>query len=90
MEANEWVARKLGHVFDSIRALAGIADAVPGDVGLPETHDRLVALAHQSFGRLAIAFNNAVFIGPRKPLAEVDLTEWQNTVSTTLTYAFLC
>jgi NAD(P)-dependent dehydrogenase (short-subunit alcohol dehydrogenase family) len=27
----------LGHVFDSIRALAGTADAVPGDVGLPET-----------------------------------------------------
>lgn len=79
----------LDHVLGSIRAEGGRAVAVAGDVGLPETHARLVAEAYHAFGGLDIAFNNAASVGPVKPLAEVELPEWQNTISTTLTSAFL-
>lgn len=79
----------LGDVVDDVRAHGGQAVAVAGDVALAETHTILVAEALQHFGGLDIAFNNAASVGPLKPLAEVEPEEWQATVATTLTSAFL-
>ncbi|SFB02655.1 NAD(P)-dependent dehydrogenase, short-chain alcohol dehydrogenase family [Rhizobium sp. NFR07] len=79
----------LDDVVDSIRAHGGQAVAVAGDVGLAETHARLVAQALHHFGALDIAFNNAASVGPLKPLADVELAEWQATIATTFTSAFL-
>jgi len=82
-------APALEAVADEIRAKGGQVVTVVGDVGKQQTHERLVAQAITSFGGVDIAFNNAATIGPLKPLAEVDVAEWQGTITTTLTSAFL-
>lgn len=79
----------LNDVVDDVRAHGGQAIAVAGDVALAETHDRLVVEALHHFGGLDIAFNNAASVGPLKPLADVELGEWQAAIATTLTSAFL-
>lgn len=82
-------APALEAVADEIRANGGQVVTVAGDVGQQQTQERLVAQAITSFGGVDIAFNNAATIGPLKPLAEVDVAEWQGTITTTLTSAFL-
>ena len=82
-------APALEAVADEIRAKGGQVVTVAGDVGQQQTHEMLVAQAITSFGGVDIAFNNAATIGPLKPLAEVDVAEWQGTITTTLTSAFL-
>ncbi|WP_312944154.1 SDR family oxidoreductase [Agrobacterium sp.] len=82
-------APALEAVADEIRAKGGQVVTVAGDVGQQKTHEMLVAQAITSFGGVDIAFNNAATIGPLKPLAEVDVAEWQGTITTTLTSAFL-
>ncbi|OJF96422.1 SDR family oxidoreductase [Pararhizobium antarcticum] len=79
----------LDDVAETIRGQGGRVHVVVGDVSLPETHDELVADAIRLFGGLDIAFNNAAIVGPMKPLVEVALSEWQETLATNLTSAFL-
>lgn len=79
----------LEEVAATIRAQGGKAVAVVGDVSLPETHERLVAEAIGSFAGLDIAFNNAGTVGAVKPLAEIEVDEWQETLAANLTAAFL-
>ncbi|MFN7025212.1 MAG: SDR family oxidoreductase [Pseudorhizobium sp.] len=79
----------LEKVAEAIRAQGGRVHLVVGDVGQRDTHDELVAGAVRVFGGLDIAFNNAATVGPIKPLAEVTLSEWQETLATNLTSAFV-
>jgi NAD(P)-dependent dehydrogenase (short-subunit alcohol dehydrogenase family) len=79
----------LESVADQIRARGGRVRIVAGDASRPETHEELVAEAVASFGGLDIAFNNAATIGPVKPLADMTVAEWQDTIALTLTSAFL-
>jgi NAD(P)-dependent dehydrogenase (short-subunit alcohol dehydrogenase family) len=79
----------LKEVADAIRAKGGRAVAVAGDIAQPQTHEALVSEAQNTFGGVDIAFNNAATIGPMKPLADVAVVEWQDTITTTLTSAFL-
>ncbi|MGV8936481.1 MAG: SDR family oxidoreductase [Allorhizobium sp.] len=79
----------LEDVAIAIRAGGGRAAIVAGDVSLPETHRQLVAEAIGSFGGLDIAFNNAGTVGPVRPLAEIELAEWQDTLAANLTAGFL-
>ncbi|WP_117193509.1 SDR family oxidoreductase [Rhizobium terrae] len=67
----------------------GKAAVVAGDVVEEATHRQMVEIALSRFGGLDIAFNNAGAVGPYKPLADVTLFEWQQTVGTNLTSAFL-
>jgi NAD(P)-dependent dehydrogenase (short-subunit alcohol dehydrogenase family) len=76
-------------VADDIRAKGGRVRIVAGDASRPKTHEELVAEAVASFGGLDIAFNNAATIGPIKPLADIAVAEWQDTIAATLTSAFL-
>jgi NAD(P)-dependent dehydrogenase (short-subunit alcohol dehydrogenase family) len=76
-------------VADDIRAKGGRVRIVAGDASRPKTHEELVAEAVASFGGLDIAFNNAAAIGQIKPLADIAVAEWQDTVAATLTSAFL-
>ncbi|MGD9501187.1 MAG: SDR family oxidoreductase [Methyloceanibacter sp.] len=80
---------RLEEVADAIRGLGGRAQVVAGDTGDPETHQQLVAVAVRAFGGLDIAINNAGTVGPLKPLAEITPEEWQETLTTNLTAAFL-
>lgn len=79
----------LEETADAIRHAGGTAHIVAGDVGLPETHEQLVSDAVRMFGGIDIAFNNAAMVGPIKPVGDVTLSEWQQTLTTNLTSAFL-
>ena len=79
----------LDEIVDLIRSKGGRAQAVAGDVALAETHERLVDAAVGQFGGLDIAVNNAGAVGPIRPIAEVTLSEWQDTLNANLTSAFL-
>lgn len=79
----------LNEVASEIRRHGGQAFACAGDVCHADTHRRLVATALREFGGLDIAINNAGTVGPLKPLAEISLDDWQHTLSTNLTAAFL-
>src|SRR5262245_38874989 len=80
---------QLGEVADEIRANGGRAHVSAGDVGQAETHEKMVAEAVSEFGGLDIAVNNAGMVGPLKPLAEIALEEWHQTLATNLTAAYL-
>lgn len=80
---------RLDEVADAIRGNGGRACVVVGDTGRPETHEQLVEVAVREFGGLDIAINNAGTVGPLKPLAEITPEEWQETLTTNLTAAFL-
>lgn len=79
----------LDEVADEIRDKGGRAHASAGDVGLPETHERVVADALREFGGLDIAINNAGTVGTAKPLAEIAPEDWQHTLTINLTAAYL-
>ena len=79
----------LDQVAGEIRANGGLAYVSAGDVCHAETHERLVTETIREFGGLDIAINNAGAVGPLKPLAEVSLEEWQHTLTTNLTAAYL-
>ncbi|MDD1498689.1 SDR family oxidoreductase [Agrobacterium sp. CNPSo 3708] len=78
----------LNEVAETIADLGGRVHAVVGDVGLAQTHERLVQAA-DLFGGLDIAVNNAGAVGAIKPLAELSLEEWHHTLNANLTSAFL-
>jgi len=80
---------KLDQVADEIRRNGGRAYASAGDVSLAETHERLVEAALREFGGLDIAINNAGTVGPIKPLADISPDDWQETLATNLTAAYL-
>ncbi len=82
-------AESLRAVAEEIRERGGRAHAVTGDVACEETHKALVAAARDVFGGVDIAINNAGTVGPIRPLADVSAEEWQQTLTTNLSSAFL-
>lgn len=80
---------RLDEIVNAIRSKGGRAHASPGDIGLPETHERVVADATREFGGIDIAINNAGTVGAVGPLAEITPEDWQSTMSVNLTAAFL-
>ena len=80
---------QLDAVASAIRSAGGRAHVSAGDISRAETHERLVAVALREFGGLDIAVNNAGTVGPLKPLAEITPEDWQQTLATNLTAAFL-
>lgn len=79
----------LSRLADDVAATGAKVVAVAGDISDAETHRRLVDAALENFGGLDIAVNNAGTAGPYKPLADVSLEEWQETLAVNLTGAFL-
>lgn len=82
-------AERLAAVVQKIEAQGGAATACAGDVTDPETQVRAVAAAVDNYGRLDGAFNNAGVVGAMKPLAELSVDDWSETVACNLTSAFL-
>ena len=82
-------AAPLDALADEIRRDGGRATALAGDVG-DESHMRqLVELALHTYGGLDGAFNNAGTLGPLGPTTDITLDDWQATLRTNLTAAFL-
>lgn len=79
----------LKELASTIRHDGGEVELVVGDITQAQTHERLVAVALNRFGGLDIAVNNAGIIGPLKPLVAISPEEWQHTLQTNLTAAFL-
>ena len=79
----------LSDLAETLRERGGQAVVVAGDVGDPETHQRLVAAATVQFGGLDIAINNAGILGTVGPLTDMTLEQWLSLVHTNLTAAFL-
>jgi NAD(P)-dependent dehydrogenase (short-subunit alcohol dehydrogenase family) len=81
--------RELDALAEEIQAAGGNALACAGDVREEAFARKLVERATERFGGLDIAFNNAGTLGPMKPTPEVDIAEWNETLETNLTAAFL-
>ena len=75
-------------------ALSGITQdktlCVSCDVGKPEQVKSLFDQTETAFARLDLLFNNAGRATPAIPLEELSYEQWQSTVDTNLTGAFLC
>ena len=80
---------KLDEVVAEIRKAGGSATAVAGDVQDEAFSESLVNTARDRFGRLDIAFNNAGAIGAMGPTTDLSRRDWQRTLDTNLTGAFL-
>jgi NAD(P)-dependent dehydrogenase (short-subunit alcohol dehydrogenase family) len=63
---------------------------VPADVTEPESVAALFEAVRQRWGRLDLLVNNAGTFGPAGAVDEISVQDWQRTVGTNLTGAFLC
>lgn len=86
------VARRkaeLKTLVDEIAAAGGQAIAYAGDVSDLHCAEVTAALAVDRFGRLDIAFNNAGTLGAMGETPQIELEDWNQTLATNLTSAFL-
>ena len=80
---------ELDALVAQIESAGGHAIAIAGDVKDEDLAQALVETAVGRFGGLDIAFNNAGMVGELKPISEVSMAEWRDTLDTNLTSAFL-
>lgn len=80
---------ELDALVGEITHAGGHAVALAGDVKDEAFAKALVELAIGRFGGLDVAFNNAGMIGEIGATPAVSLAEWENTIRTNLTSAFL-
>jgi len=91
-----WQVALAGRREAALRETAGLAGAgapalvVPADVREPESVAGLFAAVAEQCGRLDLLVNNAGRFGPAGAVDEISLADWQQTVDTNLTGAFLC
>ena len=72
-----------------IDGAGGRAVAVIGDVKDETLAEKIVGVAVEHFGGLDIAFNNAGLTGEVGPVGTLTLQQWNDTLETNLTSAFL-
>ncbi|MBS1798485.1 MAG: 3-oxoacyl-ACP reductase FabG [Acidobacteria bacterium] len=75
-------------IVDAIRQGDGRAMAVQADVSREEEVARLLDAVTHELGPVDLLVNNAG-INPGKPLTELSLADWNETIQTNLTSAFL-
>jgi NAD(P)-dependent dehydrogenase (short-subunit alcohol dehydrogenase family) len=73
-----------------VAALGVDAIFVHADVSQPGSVANLFRAAHDRFGRLDFAFNNAGIEGISAPTAECTIENWNHTISVNLTGVFVC
>lgn len=78
-----------GLVADIMRT-GGDAIAVATDVADEESVRHMVAAATETFGGLDVAFNNAADGHRPRPLADIDVADFDRTIATSLRGVFLC
>lgn len=80
---------ELDALVEEITQAGGHAVALAGDVKDETFAQALVELAKAQFGGLDVAFNNAGTLGKMGTTPDVSLAEWEDTIRTNLTSAFL-
>jgi len=75
-------------VVSAIERLGRRACSVQADVSRLDEVERIATLLQKDFGAIDVLVNNAG-INPTKPLAELTLEDWNRTLATNLTSAFL-
>lgn len=83
----------VGRNADTLEATAGghpDALVLAGDVGDPETVDRIFARAMEAWGRVDVLFNNAGRGSPPRTPDETSIEDWMDVVRINLTGSFLC
>lgn len=80
---------ELDALIEEITHAGGHAVALAGDVKDEAYAKALVELAIGRFGGLDVAFNNAGTTGEMGATPTLSLAEWENTIRTNLTSAFL-
>jgi NAD(P)-dependent dehydrogenase (short-subunit alcohol dehydrogenase family) len=80
---------ELDALVAEISQAGGRALALAGDVGEESFARALVELASERFGGLDVAFNNAGRLGTLGPTSELAVLDWEQTLRTNLTSAFL-
>lgn len=80
---------ELDLLVEEIRHEGGQAVSLVGDVRSEAYARDLVDLALTRFGGLDIAFNNAGTTGTPSSVQELELAQWQETLDTNLTSAFV-
>lgn len=79
----------LDRLVAEIERHGGQAIAVAGDIRDEQLARALVETAVGRFGGLDIAFNNAGTTNASKPVADIAVDDWQTTLDTNLSAAFL-
>lgn len=77
----------LKELQSKIKALGAGCEYAAGDIGAPETAEKLVDTCLKAYGSIDILVNNAG-INSRHTFEEVTLEEWDNMLRTNLTSAF--
>ncbi len=75
---------------EAIRGLGGEADFVRADVSREDEVERVVQATLERFGALDCAHNNAGVLGATGPLQELEVEDFERTLTTNLTSVFLC
>lgn len=80
-----------GDRLEALKASVGDAplEIVTADAADPDAVAAVVARAVQAFGGLDIVINNAGAAGPTTPVETLSLADWNETVASNLTSAFL-
>ncbi|MBJ7602888.1 MAG: SDR family oxidoreductase [Candidatus Dormibacteraeota bacterium] len=76
-------------VADELRQGGAQVVAVAGDIGLPETADRLLETALNSYGTLDILVNNAGWATPVCYFLDLDEEHWDKVIRTNLKSVYL-
>jgi NAD(P)-dependent dehydrogenase (short-subunit alcohol dehydrogenase family) len=80
----------LDELVGEIRAQGGRATALAGDVTDEHFAEALVERATSEFGGVDVALNNAATLGDLAvPLTDLPRSQWEDTLATNLTSAFL-
>lgn len=82
--------KQLARVASKIKSSGGDAAYLVGDVGDERYVEELVAYTVQRYGKIDVAVNNAGVTGKLCGLSELDINDWDHTILTNLTSAFLC
>ncbi|WP_136656669.1 SDR family oxidoreductase [Nitratireductor sp. XY-223] len=87
---------RVGLVGRRIAPLKDVADGhadalpLPGDVTDPQQVEDIFQRAFDKWGRIDVLFNNAGIAKPGRPIDEIPVEDWLETVDVNLTGAFLC
>jgi NAD(P)-dependent dehydrogenase (short-subunit alcohol dehydrogenase family) len=79
----------IGRAVAEMRSRGGEVDGMTGDVGNPDDVQRIAQGATAHYGTIDVLVNNASLLGPRLPIAEYPLTEWEEVLRVNLTGIFL-